>query len=127
MRERRRFRLPAPASSKSAAITPRSYQGLLSQNEQQVSVYQCRMEQFRDESNLTTETTPQTLARSFAIQITMEPFMGILSLARYFRRRRTYRSVLQQLSGYSDHELHGIGIDRVDIHEIARQMSEDQR
>jgi len=53
--------------------------------------------------------------------------MKILSLSRFFRRRRTYRTVLQELSGYSDHELHDIGIDRVDIHEIARRISEDQR
>lgn len=57
----------------------------------------------------------------------MGPLMKILSLARFFRRRRTYRTVLQELSGYSDHELHDIGIDRADIHEIARRMSEDQR
>jgi uncharacterized protein YjiS (DUF1127 family) len=52
--------------------------------------------------------------------------MKILSLARFVRRRRTYRTVLQELSGYSDHELHDIGIDRADIHAIARQMSEAQ-
>ena len=57
----------------------------------------------------------------------MGPLMKILSLARFFRRRRTYRTVLQELSGYSDHELHDIGIDRADVHEIARRMSEDQR
>ena len=48
--------------------------------------------------------------------------MTILSLVGFFRRRRTYRTVLQELSGYSDHELHDIGIDRVDIHEIARRI-----
>ncbi len=53
--------------------------------------------------------------------------MKILSLARFFRRRRTYRTALQELSGYSDHELHDIGIDRADIHEIARRMSEDRQ
>jgi uncharacterized protein YjiS (DUF1127 family) len=53
--------------------------------------------------------------------------MKMLSLSRFFRRRRTYRTVLQELSGYSDHELHDIGIDRVDIHEIARRISEDRR
>lgn len=53
--------------------------------------------------------------------------MKMLSLARFLRRRRTYRTVLLELSGYSDHELHDIGIDRVDIHEIARRMSEDER
>jgi uncharacterized protein YjiS (DUF1127 family) len=53
--------------------------------------------------------------------------MKMLSLARFLRRRRTYRTVLQELSGYSDHELHDIGIDRADIHEIARRVSEEQR
>jgi uncharacterized protein YjiS (DUF1127 family) len=57
----------------------------------------------------------------------MEALMKIHSLARFFRRRRTYRTVLQDLSGYSDHELHDIGIDRADIHEIARRMSENQQ
>lgn len=57
----------------------------------------------------------------------MEPLMKMRSLARFLRRRRTYRTVLLELSGYSDHELHDIGIDRVDIHEIARRMSEDER
>jgi uncharacterized protein YjiS (DUF1127 family) len=53
--------------------------------------------------------------------------MKMLSLSRFFRRRRTYRTALQELSGYSDHELHDIGIDRADIDEIARRISEDQR
>ena len=53
--------------------------------------------------------------------------MKMPSLARFFRRRRTYRMVLHELAGYSDHELHDIGIDRTDIHEIARRVSEEQR
>jgi uncharacterized protein YjiS (DUF1127 family) len=53
--------------------------------------------------------------------------MKMPSLARFVRRRRTYWTVLHELSAYSDHELHDIGIDRADIHEIARRMSEDQR
>ena len=53
--------------------------------------------------------------------------MKMHSLARFFRRRRTYRIVLQELSRYSNHELQDIGIDRVDIHAIARQMSEEQQ
>jgi len=57
----------------------------------------------------------------------MEPFRKILFLARFFRRRLPYRTALQELSCYSDHELNDIGIDRVDIHEIAGRMSEDQR
>ena len=52
--------------------------------------------------------------------------MKLLSLARFFRRRRTYWTVLQELSSYSNHELQDIGIDRADIHAIARQMSEQQ-
>ena len=53
--------------------------------------------------------------------------MKMLSLARFLHRRRTYRTVLQELSGYSDHELHDIGIDRADIHHIARRVSEEQQ
>jgi uncharacterized protein YjiS (DUF1127 family) len=53
--------------------------------------------------------------------------MKMLSLTRFFRRRSTYRTVLQELSRYSDHELHDIGIDRADIYAIARQMSEEQQ
>lgn len=53
--------------------------------------------------------------------------MKMSSLTRFFRRRRTYRNVVQELAGYSDHELHDIGIDRVDIREIARRMSEEGR
>jgi uncharacterized protein YjiS (DUF1127 family) len=51
--------------------------------------------------------------------------MKILSLTRFLRRRRTYRTILQELSNYSDHELHDIGIDRADIREIARRTSEE--
>jgi len=46
-------------------------------------------------------------------------------LARVLGRRRTYRTVLQELSRYSNHELHDIGIDHADIHAIAHQMSEE--
>ncbi len=53
--------------------------------------------------------------------------MKMLLLVRFFRRRRTYRTVLQELSSYSEHEQHDIGIDRADIHAIARQMSEEHR
>ena len=51
--------------------------------------------------------------------------MKMLSLARFLRRRRAYRTVLQELSRYSDNELHDIGIDRADIREIARQTSQE--
>ena len=53
--------------------------------------------------------------------------MKINSLTRFFRRRRTYRNVVQEVALHSDHELHDIGIDRVDIREIARRMSEEGR
>src|SRR5579871_6769013 len=39
-----------------------------------------------------------------------ETTMMIASLKRFLRARRTYRSVLQELSGYTDRELHDIGI-----------------
>ena len=51
--------------------------------------------------------------------------MKVLSLARFLRRRRTYRTILLELSSYSDHELHDIGIDRADIHAIARALSQE--
>jgi len=57
----------------------------------------------------------------------METVMRILSLVRFLRRRRIYRNVMQELSGYSDHELHDIGIHRADIREIARQTSHEQQ
>ena len=53
--------------------------------------------------------------------------MKLFSLARFLRARRAYWSVVQELSGYSDRELHDIGIDRVDIHEIARLASLEQQ
>jgi uncharacterized protein YjiS (DUF1127 family) len=52
--------------------------------------------------------------------------MKLPSLARFLRRRRTYRTALKELSSLSDHELHDIGIDRADIQAIARHMSEEQ-
>jgi uncharacterized protein YjiS (DUF1127 family) len=53
--------------------------------------------------------------------------MKVFSLSRFLRRRRAYWTVLQELSSYSDHELHDIGIDRVDIREIARRKSQEQQ
>ncbi|MGB7976302.1 MAG: DUF1127 domain-containing protein, partial [Roseiarcus sp.] len=41
------------------------------------------------------------------------------------RTRRVYWNVLQELSAYSDRELHDIGIDRADIHQIARLASQE--
>ena len=48
-------------------------------------------------------------------------------LTRLFRARRTYWSVVRELSNYTDRELHDIGIDRADIHAIARLASQEQR
>ncbi len=53
--------------------------------------------------------------------------MKLFSLTRFLRERRTYWTVVQELSGYSDRELHDIGIDRADIHEIARLASREQQ
>jgi uncharacterized protein YjiS (DUF1127 family) len=46
--------------------------------------------------------------------------MLTLNLVRLLRERRTYWSVVHELSEYTDRELHDIGIDRVDIRSIAR-------
>jgi uncharacterized protein YjiS (DUF1127 family) len=45
---------------------------------------------------------------------------------RFLRTRRVYWNVLQELSRYTDRELHDIGIDRADIHEIARLASREE-
>jgi len=52
--------------------------------------------------------------------------MKMFSITRFLRARRVYWSVLQELTNYSDRELHDIGIDRADIHEIARLASREQ-
>ena len=57
----------------------------------------------------------------------MEPLMRMFSLARFFQRRRTYRTILQELSSYSNHEPHDIGADAADIRAIARRASEEQQ
>jgi uncharacterized protein YjiS (DUF1127 family) len=53
--------------------------------------------------------------------------MKLFSLTRFLRARRVYWSVVQELSAYSDRELHDIGILRADIHEIARLASREQQ
>ena len=53
--------------------------------------------------------------------------MKLFSVMRFLRARRTYWNVFQELSAYSDRELHDIGIDRADIHEIARLASREQQ
>jgi uncharacterized protein YjiS (DUF1127 family) len=55
-----------------------------------------------------------------------ETAVKMFSLTRFLRARRVYWSVLQELTNYSDRELHDIGIDRADIHEIARLASREQ-
>jgi uncharacterized protein YjiS (DUF1127 family) len=52
--------------------------------------------------------------------------MKMFSLTRFLRARRVYWSVLQELTNYSDRELHDIGIDRADIHQIARLASQER-
>jgi uncharacterized protein YjiS (DUF1127 family) len=44
----------------------------------------------------------------------------LFNVRRFFRERRAYWSVVQELSAYTDRELHDIGIDRADISHIAR-------
>lgn len=46
--------------------------------------------------------------------------MSFSFIRRFFRERRVYWSVRQELSAYTDRELHDIGIDRADIEQIAR-------
>ena len=53
--------------------------------------------------------------------------MKFFSVMRFLRERRTYWSVVQELSAYSNRELHDIGIDRADIHEIARLAAQEQK
>lgn len=50
-----------------------------------------------------------------------------LNLLRLLRERRTYWSVVHELSEYTDRELHDIGIDRVDIRDIARLAAREAR
>ena len=52
--------------------------------------------------------------------------MKKFSLTKFLRARRVYWNVLQELSAYTDRELHDIGIDRADIHQIARLASQEQ-
>jgi uncharacterized protein YjiS (DUF1127 family) len=53
--------------------------------------------------------------------------MMLNTMMRFLRARRRYRSVVQELSNYADRELHDIGIDRSDIHDIARLASREQQ
>ncbi len=49
--------------------------------------------------------------------------MNFSFIRRFFRERRVYWSVMQELGSYTDRELHDIGIDRADIGQIARQAA----
>ena len=51
----------------------------------------------------------------------------IVTLMRFLRARRAYWSTVQELSDYSDRELHDIGIDRADIHKIARVAARERQ
>ena len=51
--------------------------------------------------------------------------MKLFSLSAYLRARKAYWSVVEELSHYTDRELHDIGIDRADIHEIATLASRE--
>ena len=52
--------------------------------------------------------------------------MKKFSFTRLLRARRMYWSVVQELSHYTDRELHDIGIDRADIYNIARLAAHEQ-
>ena len=53
--------------------------------------------------------------------------MTLYTVMRFLRARRRYWSVVQELSNYSDRELYDIGIDRTEIHDIARLASREQQ
>ena len=46
--------------------------------------------------------------------------MTLSFIGRYLEERKRYWNVIRELSGYTDRELRDIGIDRADIHNIAR-------
>ena len=51
------------------------------------------------------------------------PNMKLSFITRFLEERRRYWNVLHELSTYTDRELQDIGIDRADIHHIARQAA----
>ena len=53
--------------------------------------------------------------------------MKFFSIARLLRARRTYWSIVHELSNYSDRELHDIGINRIDIRDIAGLAAREQQ
>jgi uncharacterized protein YjiS (DUF1127 family) len=52
-----------------------------------------------------------------------ETAMKLFSFERFLRARRVYWQVVQELTAYTDRELQDLGIDRADIHDIARQAA----
>jgi uncharacterized protein YjiS (DUF1127 family) len=53
--------------------------------------------------------------------------MNLSFLTRFLRSRRVYWDTVEELSSYSDRELHDIGINRADIREIARLAAQEQQ
>ena len=51
----------------------------------------------------------------------------LFNIVRFMRERRTYWNVVHELATYTDRELHDIGIDRADVHEIARLAAKDAK
>ncbi len=49
--------------------------------------------------------------------------MNFSFIRRFFHERRVYWQVIQELSSYTDRELHDLGIDRADIGHIAREAA----
>ena len=59
--------------------------------------------------------------------VKLETAMKTFNIARFLRERRTYWNVIQELSNYTDRELHDIGIDRIDIRGVARLAAKEIR
>ncbi len=49
--------------------------------------------------------------------------MNFSFFRRYLRARNVYWNVMRELSGYTDRELHDLGIDRGDIRGIAEEAA----
>ncbi|MGD0723665.1 MAG: DUF1127 domain-containing protein [Roseiarcus sp.] len=129
---RRRF--PPGASSKISGAG-RPYEGMISGHLLDTPAYQRRMARLRAAARLPTDATlgndvdslTDDRARGANRNREEKIAMKMFSLARFLRRRRTYNAVLEELSRYSDHELHDIGIDRADIYDIADRASQEQQ
>jgi uncharacterized protein YjiS (DUF1127 family) len=66
---------------------------------------------------------PDSAQGNDAVEIAMLVFI----LVRFFREHRTYRSVVHELSTYTDRELNDLGIARADIRDIARLAAREGR